>query len=528
MFEYSTSKHRQQRARANNSNRFYHESLMYNSKMQAKLITALISRARKPFIQIYIVFVLVLVCWTAYNLTRFPFGVDYGEAPIMDQALRIELHQQLYRVNFNTPPYVISNYPPLYPATIAALNSTTGIPLFQAGRLVSNFFTLVSAVIIGWLAYHLTGRKLLGILASIIFLGNPYVLIWSSNARVDMMALGFSLLGLWAIYMSRSSKYWLIAAGVFFILSIYTRQTYLLAGPLAALAWLWHQNKRYAVYFTLSISAATLVIFGIINAITHGGFYANIIMANMNKYELSRTVQMLKQIFTFWPIIIIMSGIAFVMAVRLLMQNTKGGGDNNSTAFIVYGLGGYSVGAVVTSLTVGKVGSDVNYFLELITVCSIWCVIAIHFISDQRKSIKYIALGILSLQLIWVLVAGVTISRNVIFPKWAELANYNTIFTQVKRAAQQGTVLSDDYLDMVVLSGQSIYYQPFEYDQLFQAGLWDPSEFVSEIKNSSFPLILIGGTVDKPCCWPAQVAEAIRDSYTQTISGSFVIFTPKK
>jgi hypothetical protein len=76
-------------------------------------------------------------------------------------------------------------------------------------------------------------------------------------------------------------------------------------------------------------------------------------------------------------------------------------------------------------------------------------------------------------------------------------------------------VLSDDRLDLVVLSGQPIYYQPFEYQQLNRAGLWDPSDLSASVHNQTFPLIVVGGMdLPKDCCWPAEVSAAIRNGYS--------------
>ena len=48
---------------------------------------------------------------------------------------------------------------------------------------------------------------------------------------------------------------------------------------------------------------------------------------------------------------------------------------------------------------------------------------------------------------------------------------------QVQAAVIKGPVLADDRLDLVVLAGQAIYYQPFEYTQMYTAGIWDITSF---------------------------------------------------
>ncbi len=488
------------------------------------------SRIESTFFRIYIGLILILFGWTSYNILRFPYGMDYGEAPLMDQVRRIENQETVYKANIDQPPYIIANYPPLYTLLVSALNSTLKTPLFQTGRAVSLFFSLVSGGIVGIFGFHLTHNKLLGALAAIVFWGNPYVMIWSSLARVDMMALGFSLLGLWILYWSKNTFYWLILACLLFLASIFTRQTYLLAGPLAGFVWLWYQNHRRALFFMLVMGFSSFMIFGMINALTQGGFYTNIVVANINQYDMRRTLLMFKQLFVLWPIIMITSvGITFIVVRLRILKKGNFPDSKKPAAFMVFGLGFYSLGAIFSGLTVGKSGSDVNYFLELIAACAIWFVIGIKYLLDQNKVIKLISLGVLSLQLIWVFLAGFVLSRNTVSVRWSELVFFDTLFKQVQDATLDGIVLSDDYLDMVVLSGQFIYYQPFEYGQLYHAGLWDPTKLSAEIKQRTFPLVLIGGDrVNKDCCWPPSLVDAINMNYQIESENNVLILTPIK
>src|SRR5262245_55204546 len=48
----------------------------------------------------------------------FPYPLDYGEAPLIDQAMRLAAGENIYRANLSVPPYTVANYPPLYPITL--------------------------------------------------------------------------------------------------------------------------------------------------------------------------------------------------------------------------------------------------------------------------------------------------------------------------------------------------------------------------------------------------------------------------
>jgi hypothetical protein len=194
----------------------------------------------------------------------------------------------------------------------------------------------------------------------------------------------------------------------------------------------------------------------------------------------------------------------------------------------VYGLSTFTAGALLTALTVGKVGSDVNYFLEIIAACSIWMAIGLSQLMNSLNKRNVMILGLLLVQLVWIIIGAIPITGAVIQSRWNMLPSYNSLYKEINTATQEGIVLSDDFLDMVVLSSQPIYYQPFEYGQLYNAGLWDPTALVEQIEQKEFPLVVIGGeTVYKECCWPDPVAAALESNYKINKQSGILILTPE-
>jgi hypothetical protein len=484
----------------------------------------------KAFIQIYLCLILALFLWNSVITIRFPFGADYGEAPLMDQVNRIENRQTLYKSNINQPPYIIANYPPLYPSWVAATNSILKIPLFQSGRITSLFFSLVSGYIIALFAFRITENKWFGVFSAALFWGHPYVMHWSSLARVDLMALAFSLLGLWVLYRYRESGSGLVLAGICFLASAFTRQTYLLSGPLAGFVWLWHGHRKRALIFLSSFGIAGLLIFGMINAITQGGFYMNIVVANINQYVFKQAINMGKQLFIIWPIVLLTCAILILLSIyRKFRPPLNNRWQNLDNDFILYGLLFYTLGALISAATIGKVGSNVNYFLELIAACSIWTALALKLIIDQKKIVKIVFLGLLFVQSAWVLGYSYLLTQSFSGDLHEKLSKDISLYKQVQAAIKKGVVLSDDYMDMVVLSGQPIYYQPFEYGELYNANLWDPAQIVYQINYREFPLILIGGnTLHKNCCWTPSMVNALETNYQIATENDALVLTPLK
>ena len=60
-----------------------------------------------------------------------PYTLNYGEGPLLDQAVRLARGENIYRADLSAPPYTITNYPPLY-----VLAQVPFVEQFRRGALV--------------------------------------------------------------------------------------------------------------------------------------------------------------------------------------------------------------------------------------------------------------------------------------------------------------------------------------------------------------------------------------------------------
>jgi hypothetical protein len=109
----------------------------------------------------------------------FPYDLSYGEAPVLDQAIRAATGQQQYKPELGLPPYVIDNYPPLYPLLVGGIWATTSLPILQVARAVSLLAGFVAGTLVGMFAWRLSGRRFSAVLAAGLFLGNLFVTCWA-------------------------------------------------------------------------------------------------------------------------------------------------------------------------------------------------------------------------------------------------------------------------------------------------------------------------------------------------------------
>ena len=72
--------------------------------------------------------------WFWIRTITFPFPVDYGEGPLLDQAIRLGHGLAIYEVPASEPPWLVGNYPPLFPLLNSLLAQLFG-PAYWCGRM---------------------------------------------------------------------------------------------------------------------------------------------------------------------------------------------------------------------------------------------------------------------------------------------------------------------------------------------------------------------------------------------------------
>jgi hypothetical protein len=457
---------------------------------------------------LFVVFGLALILTLAYQGLalghRFP--LDYGESPLVDQAVRLAAGENIYRPDLSQPPYTISNYPPLYVAALAPWVSLFG-PSFFPGRLLSVLCAWIVAGCLALIVYTHSRDRPAAALTAGVFVTLAYVTHWSAFLRVDMLALALSLAALALLARWPAARWSLVAAGVLLVAAIYTRQSYALAAPLAAVVWLWagpgpgplQRSWRRALGLAVLVGGAALAIFVLLQAVTAGGFFFNIVTANVNAYRrdiLQRSLDGL--VSTAWPLLLL--GLASLALVR--RRNP------------LYALAApYLLGGALSALTIGKVGSNVNYLLELCAGLSlagglvlVWARQRVH-----SHALAALVLVLLALQAAYSMRTIIDQYASSLGERRTQTADLYRLEALVRDAA--GPVLADEYMGLSTLQGRPIYLQPFETTQLASAGVWDQTPLLDSLQQQAFDLVLI---YDRPWYterWTPEMLAAIESDY---------------
>lgn len=404
-----------------------------------------------------------------------PYTLNYGEGPLLDQAVRLARGDDIYRADLSTPPYTITNYPPLYVLAQVPFVDNFGAALWY-GRLISLISALAAALFLDLTVQTVTKDWLAGLAAGLTLLTIPYIYYWSSLARIDCLALALSMAGLWIITRWHKRAWGVILAALLLTAAAYTRQTYLLAAPLAAFGWLWGRRDRFgALAFAVLVGCLVLGIFAVLMVATRGGIFFHVVTANVNAFDTTLVQHYVDELSQHLPIFL-------------------GGGMVYLVIGAIWGrpawwlIAPYTIGGVLVALTISKVGSDVNYLFEL---SAAFCFAFGGWIALFRRLFVLRAAVLVVLALaVWMATYLTTSQYQPILRDRAEdQYQYGELIDLIR--ATDAPILADEDTALLVLNGKPILIQPFEMSQLALAGLWDQQPFLDALARGDYPMLLL-------------------------------------
>ncbi len=447
----------------------------------------------------------------------FPFPLDYGEGPMLDQTLRLAQFENIYRNSFASPPYTVSNYPPLFQLIQVPFAWIIG-PAFWYGRLISILSAVSAAALVGLILYTLTGDSIASAIGGLTLLAFPYLLQGSVFNRVDALALALSLGGLYATVRWPGHRRGPWVAGLLFTATAFTNTRYALAAPLTAIVWLWHlEHRRPAFRLAAIVTGSCLGLFLCLNLITQGGFYRNTVMANLTSFSWYTVTGYVINLYLHAGFLVI--GCLIFIVIERLGETTR------SWPLVVP----YCLGAAFMTLTGGMANPSANDLFEAVAAL---CLASGAFIAWAGESYWLKAL------LVFVLAVQVNVlidwSRQDYVPaimnKVADTRAVEQLAEYIQEA--QGPILADEYMGLIPLYGRQLYFQPIEFKQLQAANLWNEAPLIASIQREEFSIILLYEPRDWRAIsvrWTPQVRNTIYAHYTleDTLARTFV-YRPKK
>lgn len=397
---------------------------------------------------------------------RYHQPLDYGEGPILNQV-RYILRGENYYKDINSPPYIIGNYPPVFNLLSLIFVPIFGVS-FGAGRLLAFLAVIGAAYIIYRIVLHFTENKIISLITALFYLAIDYVYVWGIYMRIDTLSIFFNMLGVyWVIKYEENYKRlrWCI---LFFLLALYTRQS-MIAGATGAYIYLLTKNRKMAGRLILYTTVYGLLVFLSLNAITGGQFYLHVVKYNNNIFTVRQLWFFLsKEIFTY-TVFLFTSLITSILWLK----------DKKRRIISLY-----FIFAFLVQLTVGKVGSMLNYLIEPVGIMGI--IMGILTGDALKKKNQVASLGIATLILLQL--ANYYYGPNTLSWGWRPSPPLEALDRYVKEA--QGPILAEN-LGILPAHDKDIYFDPFIFTQLHYQGLWDQSKIVKDIEERKFDVIML-------------------------------------
>ncbi len=421
---------------------------------------------------------------------HFPFPLDDGEGFCLNQAAQIALGRPLYPPLGNSP-YMVTNYPPVYLLLLSIFTDPENLR-FLPGRLLSAISTVVLCVAAAGCVRAATGDRRAAWISALLVAASPVIYFWGALHRVDVLASALGMVGLWIAMSSRGRR--VLWALPFVLAALFTRQSSIEAAIAIGIALFLNLGEdekgrekpiiRSITFFAAWVVGIVLII-ALLQAWTGGEFWNHTVIYTRTKFYPARIWSALEWILPTHAIVIILALFALPRAIADKRRRM---------------LGLFFLASVATAVLAGKVGSDLNYFLNLIVAaaclggCFAHDILRASITTDRPPGWTVLALLLIPAALIQSgLIEG---DRSLSFtPLPADYRNGRQIVETLTNA--QGPILSEDE-GFCLLSGHEVIFNPFIMSELSREGTWDETPFVDAIRSRSFDIIMLRFDVNDP------------------------------
>lgn len=404
------------------------------------------------------------------------------ESVVAAQSMMLA-HDGTFYTSLRGYPYTVNAYMPVFYLLDAGL-IRLGAPAFVAGRFIS-FAALLGIYAICWRVLKLVGKSpYCAWLGTALCVWTSVLLAWGTVGQVDTLAIFFALTAFHQ-YLRRA----LLAASVFAVLALFTKQTALAAPAAIFLGLLFERprlaNWKTALAFGSGAFGFVLAAAFALNLATHGGFFANTLFANINPFAWEKLSQHVNYIAIAAGQLILVTAIC----VRAMWRS-------QSKMLLVY----LGFAAAIFLLTAPKIGSDSNYQIET-TVLLVLCASAgadalgffDHVLHTSRSLIPF-----LQVPLALHMVLNVRISVPFLIARVVKEQMFRQQVAELKPLVPtSGRIVSTELNAMVNLRGR-LDVEPLIYTLLVKAGRIDPMLLQGDLASASIPAVILYQDVNKP------------------------------
>lgn len=442
----------------------------------------------------------------AANMILYPYDLDAGEGLIINRSWLLSRGENIYP-SIDHEPYFVMNYTPLFEFILAGLVKVFG-PQIMLGRILSVGSAVLSGFFIYKIVYNLSQRHWSAAIAGLMFFTSAWLTSWSVLCRIDVFALMFVLAGL-SLLSDENRRHhagMIILSGICFTAALFSRQS-MVAAPVACMAaYLLFVNqaqdkKRHWMELKLLMGVMAgliTVIFIALQTMTHGEFFRHSVLYTLGTFDIDNFQRWIAEYLkTHWIVTLISAAwIVFVFLSKKISLPVL-----------------FWMSSLAVTLTAGKLGSSINYFLEFWSASCILTGLAIsHFENNHQKLGKTVG-SILLMVLLAV--------QLIIFQKRIDFTLPADEYRQASKDLSElisrapGDVISE-YTGYSIQNGKKFIYQSFSMAQLSLSGMWSEEKILNDIKNHRFDLIVLTGVGMGYDRWTPQFKDTVNKYYKVT------------
>ncbi|MBP7700836.1 hypothetical protein KA111_02120 [Candidatus Woesebacteria bacterium] len=450
----------------------------------------------------------------AINQLNYKAPLNLVEGYVLQNSNNFPNWNKMYP-SFKNEPSLLNAYTPVFYGINHIIFGES--QSFFGGR----FLSIISLLIIFKVLISLDRRSYLNKLTFfIIFFSSPDLIKWFTLNRVCGLAIAFSIFSIWVFEKVKHHK--IFYSALFLSLAVLTKQNigipafvYMIVGLLT--------EKKYSELSNLIKYLISFIgiPFLIINLITNGSFYFNLITVNFKMdWSLLHILPFLRNFFYQNAILLLLLVIIAYFTKKEFFKDIK--------------LVSYVLAALLITITAFKAGSDGNYFLEA-TIGLVWL---------TTKSIRNVKHSdIISFLLIIVYLAiNINFRETITLSKQNFSQSEHELLNEIQRADK---ILADDNsIALLPLAGKEIIIDPFATTQMLHREQIENSILINYINTKKADLILISiqqpdfyqldsdslaiATANKYMHWSSQTYIAMWSNYRfDKRIGKFLVFKPK-
>ncbi len=450
----------------------------------------------------------------SWEVLDWEWQIDYDEGFNLDAAWKLSNGRNIYGPS--TPDYFLAApYGPVYFLVCALFLKFFGLSML-GGRLITFLASVVIALLLGVFSqqfattYFKVSRInsfMGGVVAGLLWLSINPSLVWGTLFKPDMLAIALSLGGLVLTWKSlrrieilgaegkvhyRINWYGYFGAGLV-AMAFFTKQTELAmvgVGILYVLIIDWRAGLQFGVV----LSGFILIPFIGLDLLTNHRFFFEMFVSQQVPWiwdDFRR--RLTSRVFPDHPAMLLTAVAYMLLELRRAVIGWRLKQLYRPSLLIIW-----LAASTFTLITVGSYQSGYNHALDffppLIVIFGALAALAIEKVETKLSSL----LGwVCVVGLIWVL-GWQTLS----YPEWgfyfsaggmpsaARQQMYEGLIKQIEAAP--GDILSEDIYLQLKLSRPVVYGDLYHAALQADAGQWDESKFLADLRERRFSLILLG------------------------------------